>query len=328
MRYGAVGEALTALSNRLHLEWSERLREETGIDNGYRRCGGIYFADNEHDARELLAAVQWWRERGIAVEEIADGGVGRCEPGLASAIGRGLIDSALFLPDEAQIRNPRHLKALIAACIRRGVNLSPGAEAVDVSIAGGRVEAVETTAGRIEAGQICLATGAWTEKLGERFAVKLAVKPIRGQLVLLNAQQRMLQRVINVGRRYLVPRDDGRILVGSTEEDVGFDRRTTAEAVSQLFAFALNLIPDLRSATFEQAWAGLRPASADGLPYLGRLPNLNNAFVAAGHFRSGLQLSPGTAVVLAQLMCGETPALDLTAFDPGRAAANVPFRHE
>ncbi len=145
-----------------------------------------------------------------------------------------------------------------------------------------------------------------------------AIKPIRGQMVLLSLNRMIVERIVNEGARYLVPRADGRLLVGSTEEDVGFDRDTTAGAVSDLLQFAMSLAPGLEGARVERFWAGLRPSTQDGLPYLGRLPDLENAFMAAGHFRSGLQLSPGTAVVMGQLIRGEQPTIDLSQFRTDR----------
>jgi glycine oxidase len=142
--------------------------------------------------------------------------------------------------------------------------------------------------------------------------------PIRGQIVLFRCHEPPITRIINEGSRYLVPREDGRVLAGSTEEEVGFDKRTTAEAIADLTEFARDLVPALREATIEKTWAGLRPGSFDGLPYLGRLPGLMNAYVAAGHFRNGLFLSTATAVVMSQLIRGEQPEVDLSPFRVGR----------
>jgi glycine oxidase len=108
------------------------------------------------------------------------------------------------------------------------------------------------------------------------------------------------------------------MLAGSTEEEVGFDKRTTPEAIEDITNFARGLVPALATAPIEKTWAGFRPATFDGLPYLGALPGLSNAFIAAGHFRSGIYMSPGTAVVMAQLISGETPTLDLAPFRLGR----------
>ena len=151
------------------------------------------------------------------------------------------------------------------------------------------------------------------EMLAE-LGVPLPVKPLRGQIVLLKGPPQRLRHVVWCGSRYLVPRDDGRILVGSTQEDVGFAPTSTAQGVQELLDFALRLAPELGSFEVERAWAGLRPASPDGLPFLGLVPGFDNLYLATGHSTAGFELSAGSALVLAQLLCGETPAVSLDAF--------------
>jgi glycine oxidase len=148
--------------------------------------------------------------------------------------------------------------------------------------------------------------------------MSLPLKPIRGQIVLLECARPPLRRIANLGARYLVPREDGRLLIGSTEEDVGFDKSTTGQGIQELLQFALELVPALREARFQRSWAGLRPATADGMPYLGPMPEWDNLFIAAGHFRSGLTLSAGTAVAMGALIRGQTPPIDLDAFKVNR----------
>jgi glycine oxidase len=230
----------------------------------------------------------------------------------------GQILGLYLIPDELQVRNPWHIRALLAACARRGVEVTSGVEAQDFEVSGRQVTAVRTSAGTWTAQKVCITSGAWSRELGERIGLHLAVKPIRGQIVLLKTEQPLVSRVIYEGTRYLVPRNDGRILIGSTVEDVGFDRRTTSEVIEGLLDFAHDVVPALRMAEFERCWAGLRPGTLDGLPYLDRAPHLDNLFVAAGHFRSGLQLSPGTAVVMSQLMRGQTTQIDLAPLRIGR----------
>ena len=132
--------------------------------------------------------------------------------------------------------------------------------------------------------------------------------------MLLAPSGRSFRELSTWGPRYLVPRDDGRLLIGSTEEDAGFDSHTTCEGVAGLIEFAVRLVPQLAQAAVERQWAGLRPASADGLPYFGRGPRLENAYVAAGHLRGGIQLSPATAVVVGRLMRSVDPGIDLSPF--------------
>ncbi|HEX5498013.1 MAG TPA: glycine oxidase ThiO, partial [Thermomicrobiales bacterium] len=312
-------ERLLRLSNELHREWSARLREETGIDNGLRRCGGIYLARDAATAGELGRSVELWRREGVAVEELSPAELALREPSLAGGAASADLRAAYWLPDEAQLRNPRHLKALLAGCALRGVEVSAGIAVEDFEVRGQRIAGVRTSGGPIGAETICLTSGPWTKTLLARLGVQAAMKPIRGQIALLNAARPLLRSIVNEGPRYLVPRPDGRILVGSTEEDAGFEKRTTASGIAGLLDFALQIAPGLNAAQFEQCWAGLRPGTLDGRPCLGTLPGLCNAFVAAGHFRSGLQLSPATAVVMGRLMRGLDPQIDLAPFRVDRS---------
>ncbi|MEX0676271.1 MAG: glycine oxidase ThiO [Pirellulales bacterium] len=304
-------EQLAALSNRLHAAWSDELRASTQIDNGFRRSGAIYVARGPAAARQLEQLAAWAGARNIVAERLSPKALGEIEPALQPRPG---LDSAYFVPQECQIRNPRHLKALLAGCANRGVEITPGVVVDDFDVRGDRVRAVRTNVGSISVGHICIAAGAWSARVASKLGFTPAIKPIRGQIVLLSLARPILSRIVNEGKRYLVPRPDGRLLVGSTEEDVGFDRGTTARAASDLLAFALGLVPALETAGLERSWAGLRPATRDGLPYLGRMPGLSNVFMAAGHFRGGLQLSTGTAVVMSQLIEGRQPEIDLSPF--------------
>ncbi len=173
-----------------------------------------------------------------------------------------------------------------------------------------------------------VAAGAWTESLLAGLGVPIPTPPVRGQIVLLKTHRNALRRIVEHGPRYLVPRDDGRVLVGSTEEFTGFEVRTTAEGVLGLLQEALALCPSLADAEVERGWSGLRPGSFDHRPYLGPMPGYRNLYVASGHKRTGLQLSPATAHVLADLILGRTLSIDLTPFrlDREPSPCDEPFR--
>jgi glycine oxidase len=308
-------DQLRGLACQLHPQWAERLKAETGIDTGYRRCGGLYLARQPGESAALAAWAQSLPEEDIAVQKLDAIALRQLEPGL------GIPDAvrlAVLLPEEAQLRNPRHLKALVAACTAAGVELTPEVAIERFELSGAELAAIDTNHGPLRARQYCFTAGAWTGQLLQRLGIHLGIVPIRGQIVLFRCERPPISRIINEGSRYLVPRDDGRVLAGSTEEEVDFDKRTTSEAIADLTQFARTLVPALADAAIEQTWAGLRPASFDGLPYLGALPGIKNAFVAAGHFRTGLYLSPATAVVISQLLGGETPQIDLHPFAVGR----------
>ena len=309
---------LFRLSGELYPVWSARLREETGVDNGYRQCGGIYLATSTQEQAELDQCGDMWRTQGIRAQRLDAAALAEREPALAKGLAGEASRFAWWLPDEAQVRNPRHLKALALACARRGVEVSSGVAVEGFEVSGSRVTHVVTAAGKLAAGQVCVTAGPWSRSLVSCLNVEVPVRPVRGQMVLLTSPRPLLRSIVNAGKQYLVPRPDGRILVGSTEEDAGFDKRTTAEAVAELLNMAVRLTPPLADLSIEQCWAGLRPASHDQFPYLGRLPGYDNAYIATGHFRNGLQLSPATAVVMARLMNGSEPGIDLTPFRPDR----------
>jgi glycine oxidase len=303
-------EQLRARSTSMFPRLSAELREATCVDNGYLVCGGLEWLDEGHEA--ILGTYQ---AEGIRFEACTGASLHKLEPALAAG-----LDNAIVLPGMAQVRNPRHLKALLAWCASRVV-LRPFCTVHNWERRDSRVLAVRTDGGTLAAGQFLVTAGPWTGSLLEALGCRLDVCPVRGQIALLNTRPPLLKRILLQGKQYLVPRADGRVLVGSTEEEVGFDKRTTASAIGGLLAFAQQLVPGLADASLEKCWAGLRPGSADGLPYLGGVPGFDNLFVAAGHFRSGIQLSPITGLVMKELLMGQTPTVPLEAFRPDRPAA-------
>ncbi|MHB1558827.1 MAG: glycine oxidase ThiO [Isosphaeraceae bacterium] len=311
--------ALRGWSARLYPEWSAALQDETGIDPGYRRTGGVDVAWTAHEDDALRAAAGQWRAEGIAWERIPPGDHARVEPALNPK-----LRSVYFLPDRAQVRNPRLLAALKAAVVRRGAVLEGYRAALGFTIDGRRITAVRTEAGEIPCGRAIVAAGAWSGGLLEPAGVRAPTPPIKGQIVLLRAERPLLRRVVEHGKNYIVPRDDGRILVGATEETAGFDTRPTAAGARDLLGEAIRLCPALGEAAIEATWAGLRPGSVDGRPYLGVAPEVENLILATGHRRAGLQLAPGTAELVVDLVLGRTPRLDLSPFRPSRSPTSEP----
>ncbi len=305
--------ALRAWSARLYPDWSAALHDETGIDPGYRRTGGVDVAWTEREDDALRSAAGQWRAEGIACERIPPGDYARVEPALNPD-----LRSVYFLPDRAQVRNPRLLGALKEAAARRGAVLESHRAVRGFVVLGGRIAAVRTDSGDIPCGLAIMAAGAWSGGLLEPAGVRAPTPPIKGQIVLLRSDRPLLRRVVEHGKNYLVPRDDGRILVGATEEDAGFDARPTAAAARDLLDEAIRLCPVLGDAELEATWAGLRPGSIDTRPYIGTAPGVVNLIVAAGHKRAGLQLAPATAELVVDLVLGRTPRLDLTPFQLDR----------
>jgi len=296
---------LRAASCGLWPKWAEGLRSDSGIDTGYVRCGGLELRLSGA-ATELSAEIEVWQREGVAVESLTGSALRERFPAVNPN-----ATAAYFLPELAQVRNPWLLDALQAGCVQRGVQLSPGCPVTAMARNGERIHTVRTPGGEFSAGQFVIAAGAWSRELVGQTGHELNVQPVRGQIVLLEALPLPFSCVIQEGHRYLVPRRDGHILIGSTEEHVGFDKRNTSGAIADLIEFAARLVPQLRNARFLRAWAGLRPYVNGGLPFIGRVPHLSNVFVAVGHYRAGLQLSPITAVLIREFITGQPSSLPL-----------------
>jgi glycine oxidase len=283
---------------------SQELLEQTGIDNGFRVCGGIEFLRGAGEALE-----EEWGGPGVERRPLSGDVALQLEPALAPNLG-----DAIHLPSLAQLRNPRHLQALEAVCRATGrIELRPRTmvrrldqeeEGVTLRLEGDV----------LHADRVILAAGAWTGEFLQQMGHRLPIRPVRGQIALLNPGRTVIRHVLAWGPRYLVPREDGRILVGSTEEEVGFDHRTTDEAIADLVRLATTLAPALANAPLERQWAGLRPASTDGIPAIGPVPGMPRVLVAAGHFRAGFQLSLGTGRAIVDLLFDRPSPLPLEAF--------------
>ena len=305
-------QRLRSLSHSLWRSFSEELQAGTGIDNGYRISGGIELrlGGSPDQLAEELAG---WEAEGVQVAERTISALRNLEPAISSEAAAGYR-----LPDLAQVRNPRHLKALTAACAARGVQFSPGTPVLGFDRHHEKIVGVKTPAGIIHAGSFCLCAGAWSAGLADAIGFQLPIKPVRGQIVLLKSQPLPFSHILQVGARYLVPRPDGRVLVGSTEENAGFQKRNTTSAVSELIRFAVRLVPNLADAEVEKCWSGLRPGSPDGLPFLGRAAGAENLYIAAGHFRSGLQMSPGTGRLMREMILDQDLSVPLEGLECDR----------
>jgi glycine oxidase len=307
-------DRLRAVSSRQFAAFSKELLEVTGIDNGYRVCGGIEFL--EADDRESVAA---WTAEQVPFERLYGASLQEMESALSCQQLPGY-----YFPGMAQVRNPRHLQALIAACKSRGVALRSDTAVTAIECVEQQVVGIRLATGeRRTAGHYVIAAGAWSERLLAPLGIRTGIHPVRGQIALLKTAKLMFRRILLTGKLYLVPRDDGHVLIGSTEEpEAGFVKETTADAINALLEFGRTLVPVLAKAEIAKCWAGLRPGSRDGLPSLGWVGDFRNLLLAAGHFRAGIQLSPATAIIISEVLAGKTPSIPLDDFRPGREPAN------
>jgi glycine oxidase len=315
-------DRLRGLSHELFGSWSQQLMSTTGIDPGFARCGGWYLAGSLGERASMIGMTGYWRELGIDCQPVTASHLSSAEPALRLPPS-GTIP-AWWVPDECQVRSPDYLRALEAACRAAGVRIDSDAPVDDLQWRAGSAT-VQTRGQRIHAARVILCGGTWSDRIADRLRLRSAIVPVRGQILLLKTPQPLLRSIVNVGHRYLVCRSDGHTLVGSSEEEVGFTSGTTPETIESLREFAEHWVPGLRKAETVRTWSGLRPMTFDGFPIIGRVPATENLFVATGHFRSGIHLSPATAVVLADLIHGCKPDVDLDAFRVGGQPPEPPL---
>ena len=297
-------------------EFVSQLEAQTGIDPGYQRVGTLVVARDRDEAEALDRELEVRRALDLEVTRLRPSEARRLEPALAPSVRLGLE-----VPDDHAI-DPRALtEALAAAARASGAELRVGVEARELVIVGDRVTGVRLSDGSlVSAEHVVIATGAWTkELLGIPNEERIAVHPVKGQLLRLHdpSGPGLLRRVLRVAGTYLVPRGDGRYVLGATMEERGYDTKVTAGAMFELLRDAAELVPGISELVIDELIAGLRPATADGLPAIGAA-GMSGLHWAVGHFRNGILLTPMTAeIVVAGLLGGKVPDV-AAACDPAR----------
>jgi glycine oxidase len=301
--------------------FAEALETETGRSLAYRSEGTLVAALSDAEAGELEAQARSQRARGLRAEWLEGASARGLEPGLSrEALG------ALYLPDDHQVDPLPLMAAAIDALGRAGIRVQTGLAVTAIESAGDRVCGVRTTARvaggtiveeRTSAPWVVLAAGAWSAGIAG-LPRPLAVRPIKGQMVAVRPREMPIRHVVGGGGAYCVPRDDGRIVVGATVEDEGFDERVDPASTDALVEAVSAAVPALRDAPVESRWTGLRPGTADDLPILGEDPELPGLLYATGHYRNGILLAPLTADIVTALVRGGDLPVDMGSFSAVR----------
>lgn len=293
----------------------DRLKDETDIDVEYRRCGIVSTAFGTRALKVLEQEYAWQLRAGFRVKKLGAVALQSAEPGLSPKLAGGLL-----FEDDARVDPRRLLTALHLAARRRGVEFQSGTYVKSLLVSGGRARGVQLEdASRRLAEHVVVAAGSWTTLIDGLHLPELSVVPARGQIIELSGEAAP-RRVVFGPDCYLVPRDDGRVLVGSTLEFVGYKKQVTAEAAHRLLGAAIRLLPALGAATLTDYWSNFRPYTPSGLPLLGK-SSTPGALLATGHFRTGILLAPITAAVIDAVVRGKRPPLSLEPFEPGEARA-------
>ena len=318
-----VGEASWGEESLLHLNlashalwprFASELERESGAASGFARIGALHVALDRDETEDLRRQHELHREHGLESEWLEPAACRELEPGLAPSVAGGVL-----APHEG-VADPRQLSAALLAALRaRAAAVLEGAEVAEAEFGDG--VSVTTSDDRTVRGDaLVLATGCFsgqTPWLAPE--ARPPVRPVKGEILTLRqrADAPVCERIVVGDRLYMVPREDGRLLVGATVEERGFDTTVTAGGVHELLREAYRTLPEVAETELVEMRAGLRPGTPDNAPLIGP-SGAEGLLVATGHFRNGVLLAPATAEAIAALLAGEGTGLDISAFDPGR----------
>jgi len=299
-RYPAATDRLLRWSQQVYPSLIAALVKATGVDPEWIVSGLLILDANIGEIEANFSKISRFSFKRVNAVQLAE-----LEPALAIQ-----PEFALWRPDVAQVRNPRLIAALRQDLMQKEVELREDVTVTGFSQKQGKLVSLHTNQGVLPATQCLAAAGAWTAGLLEKTGLMLPIQPVRGEILLLRARPGLISHILLKDYHYLIPRRDGPILVGSTFEDVGFDKSTTDRAKDELLKAAVEMVPALSDCPIEQQWAGLRPGSPDGMPFIGEHPDISGLFVCSGHFRNGIALGPASARLAADLMLGREPLFD------------------
>ncbi len=301
---------LMLLGRERHRELSEQLHETTGIDPGYVWDGALRTATDEASEEFLIGAYRSQRAEGLEAEWLTGEEARELEPALSPEVTAGL-----YMPDDGQVNPPELVQALARAAVLHGAEIQEATRVVGFLVEGNRVTGVRTTRGEVSAKTVVLAGGASSGLLSEQLGVSLPLFPVKGEMLVTNLWPAPIKaNVWDAHNFYVVPKRDGRVIVGATEEPDVYDRRTTLGGVAQLSRAAVELVPGLSEALFVDTWGGLRPGTPTGHPILGPVKGRENLLLATGHFRNGVLLSAVTGQIVSALALDEEPPMDVSPF--------------
>lgn len=306
-RYSPAVTALAHWSQDFYPQLGQHLFAITGVDPQVHTTG-LYWLDLDDEAEALAWAAR--QQRPLSALDIA--AVYAAVPVLGPGFGR-----AIYMAGVANVRNPRLVKSLKAALLALpNVTLREHCQISGFVQQGGRVTGVQLADEVLAADDVVLSAGAWSGDLLRTLGLALPVEPVKGQMILFKCDEHFLPSMVLAKGRYAIPRRDGHILVGSTLEHAGYDKTPTEEALASLKASAVELLPELEGAPVVAHWAGLRPGSPEGIPYIGPVPGHDGLWLNCGHYRNGLVLAPASCQLLANLLTGAEPIIDPAPYAP------------
>ncbi len=303
---------LCRASLALYPSLADELKAETQIDVELIRAGTLSVFFSSAEATGIIGLAERRINRGFSAEVLTPEQAWHLEPALSTSIA-----GAVLFPEDAQVRNPKLVTALAKAALKRGARFKLGNPVTGFIRKNKRVVATVVNGETVYADTFVIAAGCWTAQLTELLDATMQILPAKGQIVLVETVPPLFQRTIDGLGIYLVPRADGKLLLGATVEFVGYDKSPTVDGIKEMIDAGIQIAPGIASSTFVQTWAGLRPYTKNG-PRLGYLPGYDNVVLASGHYKNGILLAPITGQLIAELLTTGTPSLSLDTFQPAQ----------
>lgn len=301
---------LCRASLALYPALADELRAEAQIDVELIQSGTLSVFFDPAEASGLIGLADRRVKRGFAAEVLTAEEAWRLEPALSKTIA-----GAVLFPEDAQVRNPKLVTALAKGAARLGTKFKFGNPVTGFIRENGQVVGTVVNGDTVYADTFVIAAGCWAGNLTAMLDVPMPIVPAKGQIVLIETMPPLFQHTIDGHGIYVVPRADGKLLLGATVEFVGYDKSATLDGVKQMIDAGISIAPALAQSTFVQTWAGLRPYAKNGLA-LGYLPGYHNVVLASGHFKNGILLAPITGQLIAELLLTGEPSPALEPFQP------------
>ena len=303
-RYDDSVNVLAERSKKIYPELTKTLLGESGNDCEYINSG-LFTVINE-GSEDIIDWAETWSVDASFIDDVAT--IREIE----SAVG-DVVDKGIWMPDIMQIRNPKLVKALKASFDFLSIPYHEHTEVEEIIVEKGRVSGVRTNQQTFFADKIIIASGAWSAQFSVTQS-SVDVLPVKGQMIMYKGEPDLVKRIILCEGHYVIPRKDGRILAGSTLEKIGFDKTTSSSALDELHQAAVELIPLLSDLEIERQWAGLRPGTKKGIPYICRHDDVEGLYVHAGHFRNGIVLGAASAELMVDIILDREPWCDVSPY--------------
>ena len=303
-RYDDSVNVLAERSKNIYPALTKTLFEETGSDCELINSGLFtVISDGQH---EVLSWAKKWSVDASFIDD--SDAIHEIEKSVGDA-----VDKGIWMPDIMQIRNPKLVKALKASFDCLSIPYQEKTAVEEIIVENNKVSGVRTKQQTFFADKIIIASGAWSAQFSVTQS-SIDVLPVKGQMIMYKGQPDLVKRIILSEGHYVIPRKDGRILAGSTLEKIGFDKSISSSALDELHHAAVELIPLLGDLEIERQWAGLRPGTEKGIPYICQHDDVEGLYVHAGHFRNGIVLGAASAELMADIVLARKPWCDASPY--------------